>query len=292
MIRKEEQLLSQVRAHCPDLAWRHSQLNQEGQYNDILILDQAWVFRFARNAPAAATLRHEQQLLTQIGARLPLPTPQPSYAYLSPAAGEQAFVGYPYISGEPLWLERFAAIQNETIYTRLAADLAGFLQALHAIPPADLGLSTDTFAEAEPEWRDLYQRIEQKLFVYMNPQAQAAVAAHFGDYFQNPARYAFTPAVRHGDFGSGNILFDPKTGTISGILDFAFTGVGDPAVDFAGLQRFGPEFYRQCASHYPAMLTAEVRIDFYGGTFALQEALFGLEHDDPAAFAAGIETYR
>ncbi|WP_285890123.1 hypothetical protein [Paenibacillus macerans] len=27
---------------------------------------------------------------------------------------------------------------------------------------------------------------------------------------------------------------------------------------------------------------------FYKGTFALQEALFGLEHDDPEAFRSGI----
>ncbi len=30
------------------------------------------------------------------------------------------------------------------------------------------------------------------------------------------------------------------------------------------------------------------RVLFYKGTFALQEALFGLEHDDPIAFTNGI----
>ncbi|WP_237762871.1 hypothetical protein [Paenibacillus sp. A3] len=34
------------------------------------------------------------------------------------------------------------------------------------------------------------------------------------------------------------------------------------------------------------------RVKFYQGTFALQEALFGLENDDPEAFHAGIEAYR
>jgi aminoglycoside 2''-phosphotransferase len=33
------------------------------------------------------------------------------------------------------------------------------------------------------------------------------------------------------------------------------------------------------------------RIRFYRGTFALLEALFGTENDDPAAFAAGMAGY-
>ena len=291
MIDKEARLLDQVRAYCPDLTWQQGRLNEDGQYNDVLILDQAWVFRFARNAPAVATLQREHRLLTALGPRLPLPIPQPVFMQLDVGAAEQPFVGYPHLPGEPLWLERFAAIQDEAVYGRMAADLAGFLAALHTIPPADLGLDETEPAEAEPEWRDLYQRIEAKLFTFMNPQARQSVSRHFAAYFQNPARYAFTPSVRHGDFGTGNILFDAKTGTISGILDFAFTGLGDPAVDFAGLKRFGPEFYQQCAAHYPAIADAEDRIAFYQGTFALQEALFGLEHDDPEAFAAGIKTY-
>jgi aminoglycoside 2''-phosphotransferase len=40
------------------------------------------------------------------------------------------------------------------------------------------------------------------------------------------------------------------------------------------------------------MRSAAPRIAFYAGTFALQEALFGIEHDDPDAFAAGIARYR
>jgi len=37
--------------------------------------------------------------------------------------------------------------------------------------------------------------------------------------------------LRYGDFGTGNILYDPQTLTISGIIDFGFAGLGDGALD-------------------------------------------------------------
>jgi aminoglycoside 2''-phosphotransferase len=39
------------------------------------------------------------------------------------------------------------------------------------------------------------------------------------------------------------------------------------------------------------MEQAYERVKFYCGTFALQEALFGIENDDRDAFQAGMEEY-
>lgn len=42
--------------------------------------------------------------------------------------------------------------------------------------------------------------------------------------------------------------------------------------------------------HSPNIRDMMERVLFYKGTFALQEALFGLEHDDSVAFQSGITT--
>ena len=79
---------------------------------------------------------------------------------------------------------------------------------------------------------------------------------------------------------------------VTGILDFSGAGIGDPACDFAGLYIcYGDAFYQHCASVYPDMTPALNRVHFYCGTFALQEALFGLENDDMEAFHSGIAEY-
>ncbi|MCP4426075.1 MAG: phosphotransferase [Chloroflexi bacterium] len=35
----------------------------------------------------------------------------------------------------------------------------------------------------------------------------------------------YKPSLRHGDFGTGNILYNPQRQAISGIIDFGFAGL-------------------------------------------------------------------
>jgi aminoglycoside 2''-phosphotransferase len=103
------------------------------------------------------------------------------------------------------------------------------------------------------------------------------------------------PVLRHGDFGPSNILFDAASRTISGIIDFGSAGLGDPALDVAGVMGpfgYGEAFVRSIADFYPAVETFLDRARFYVGTFAVQEALWGLEHGDQGAFNSGISAYR
>jgi aminoglycoside 2''-phosphotransferase len=55
---------------------------------------------------------------------------------------------------------------------------------------------------------------------------------------------------------------------------------------------YGEAFVRSFTSVYPAVETFLDRARFYAGTFAVQEALWGLEHGDAAAFSSGIAAYR
>ncbi|MCM3337496.1 phosphotransferase [Paenibacillus sp. MER TA 81-3] len=94
------------------------------------------------------------------------------------------------------------------------------------------------------------------------------------------------------DFGTSNILIHPETGALAGVIDFGDSGLGDPALDFAALYaQYGEGFLEMCKASYGGMERVQERLDFYARTFALQEALFGIENDDKAAFENGIRTY-
>ena len=67
---------------------------------------------------------------------------------------------------------------------------------------------------------------------------------------------------------------------------------GRPAVDIAALSGYGPDFLATFQTVYPVTAATMARIAFYHGTFALQEALVGIEHGDSEAFASGIAMYR
>jgi aminoglycoside phosphotransferase (APT) family kinase protein len=166
--------------------------------------------------------------------------------------------------------------------------LAAFLRALHGVPVDEI--LPDEVAAFDPlaEWRDLYHRIRSRLFPAMRPDARDGVSRHFETFLGSPTNRQIRPTLVHGDFGTSNILYDPETGNVVGLIDFDSAGVGDPAVDLAaaycyGLQRF--------AHVYPEVSAMANRVDFYRGTFALQEVLFGAENGDDVAYRAGMAAY-
>jgi aminoglycoside 2''-phosphotransferase len=126
----------------------------------------------------------------------------------------------------------------------------------------------------------------------MRPDAREQTTTHFEGYLSQTGKYAFVPTLRHGDFGTVNLLYDAQAQTMTGVLDFGGTGLGDPAVDCAGIYSgYGEAFLHRCQAAYPEIDGMMERVRFYFGTFALEEALFGIEHDDREAFNAGIAEF-
>jgi aminoglycoside 2''-phosphotransferase len=138
----------------------------------------------------------------------------------------------------------------------------------------------------------MYAAIQDSLFPQMRPGAQDWVTGQFEQFLSDPGSFDYVPTLRHGDFGPSNILYDQNTLTITGVIDFASAGLGDRAIDFAGLRSgFGEDFLRRVARHYPIDRPMMKRIIFYQSTFALQEALYGFDNNDEEAFNNGMEDF-
>jgi aminoglycoside 2''-phosphotransferase len=291
-VNKEWRYATQIRRHYPEISIDTVRFNQDGQYNDVLVVNEALIFRFARYPVAIQTLQRELMLLRAIRDNLPLPVPNPIYQNLTTQVVGKAFMGYEMLPGTPLRRSQFQTV-GPTGRRRLARQLASFLQALHGIPITQLGpvepLSNGDTCES---YADLYDRIRRHLFPHMRHDAQEQVAHHFESSLNEPAAWAFEPKLRHGDFGIGILLFDRETQAMTGIIDLSFAGLGDPATYFAALlASFGEPFYWECANTYAVMADSLSRVQFYLGTFASQEALFGFENGDEAAFASGMANY-
>lgn len=275
----------------PDLAIASATLNDTGQNSDAVIVNGEMIFRFPKYAHVIEQLKTETAILTGIQGRVPLNIPRPEFVHLDDQAVGEAFTGYRMIPGEPLWRDTFRAIDDEGTVDALAAQLAGFLRALHGTPvseiPCDLPVR-DTYHDCA----DLYGRMRAKLFETMRPDARAWAADHFEKFLHDERNFMYQPVLKHGDFGPSNILFDHQTQRIAGIIDFGSSCLGDPAYDFAGLlSGYGEPFVDRCCTAYPEVATFYDRTRFYQGTFALLEALFGIENDDPGAFQDGMASY-
>jgi aminoglycoside 2''-phosphotransferase len=285
-------LLEQIRLRYPELRLGKVSLNEEGQYNTVLIVNETLVFRFAKVPGAVSTLRTEVAVQRCLHDRLPLPIPNPTYHNLDTEVIGRAFAGYRMIPGKPLWRPAFSSIGNVQALDRMASQLAGFLHSLHTTPAETVPIELPRH-ETHDHWTVMYDRIRGELLPFMRSEARKHVTAHFESFLHREPEWRRTePSLRHGDFGTGNILYDPERLSIAGIIDFGHVGLGDPACDFAGLlSSYGAEFYARCAAAYPEMVAAMARVRFIQGTFALEEALFGLDNGDRAAYEAGMAQY-
>lgn len=288
-IRRSDYIRS-IHAAYPELRIERLRLNDEGQYNDILIVNEDLIFRFPRHEKGIETLELETALLPRIRPFVTLPVPEPIHCSFTPRAAGHVFAGYRMLPGEPLWHETVAAIADPAIVRRLAMQLAAFLRALHGIP-------TDHFSAVLPaadwrqSWRALEGEIRAALFPHLPTAAQERLRARFAAFLDDPSNFAFAPSVIHGDFGTGNLLWNPRAGSITAVIDFASAALGDPANDVAALLTYGESFVRHGFAAYPAMEAMLPRARFYLSTFALQEALYGIEHDDPDAVERGLAPF-
>lgn len=275
-----------IQSAYPEIEIRSARLhNHDGQFSIVAVINDTLIFRFPRSEFVAETMKREVAILAQLQGRLPLPIPNPVYVSETPV-----FMGYPMLSGEPVREDTFASA-SEAVVESAARTLAGFLKALHSIPLplGDLELPID---EQREDWAAMYGEIRQKLFPFMRPDARQEVSANFERALDDSMLWRFDPVIRHGDFGTRNILCDPETMQINGVIDFGAAGIGDPAQDVGAVWSLGDSLMKHFFDHYPEMRQTLDRVRFLHSTYALQQALYALRDGNVEDFEDGIAQYR
>lgn len=280
-----------IRHLYPDLILSKIEPISTGQNNDILLINSNLIFRFPKYRSGIKQLKNEVKKLDMIRERVSLSIPNPVYRNLHQNKTECVFIGYPKIEGEPLSDRIFNKIDDMNIYRKLAKQLTNFLKELHSIP-IDEENNQEIVKIIYSEWSGLYEQIQEKLYPYMNKKGIYRTEQHFKKFLGNKAHFDIHPVWIHGDFGTSNILYNSKEQMISGIIDFDSSDLGDPAIDYAALlASFGNDFFHLLQDEEPDVALFVDRVHFYHGTFALQEALFGLENNDHEAFRNGMGDY-
>jgi aminoglycoside 2''-phosphotransferase len=288
-VNKEASYLQTLKQSCPRLDIHSARLDtSDGQFNDILYINDDLLFRFPRYEEGISDFLQEIEVLQRLQGHVSLPIPDPIYVRAETRRVGSVFMGYKMLAGRPLFRETLNSITDKVTLESFAQQLAAFLDGLHHLSPAELGLdlpAPDPLAES----KSLFSDIEQHLFPFMRRNARDSVIRHFDEYFNDPDLQEFQPSMIHGDFGGSNILFDSDT--ITGIIDFSFAGLNDPARDIAAVSTYGDEFFSRICTYYPDIHSLLPRANFYRGTFALYEALHGFRNNDKEAFASGMEQY-
>ena len=254
----------------------------QGQ-NGRLELSGGIVSKYPKTAGGAAALAQEAQVLRCLRGLLPLDIPRPL---------DDSGLSYPCLPGAPLTLQVFKSLQPQR-RGAVAAQAGAFLRAMHGLPPALLDGLVLPDADTARHWQDFYGKVSALLFPHFRTDAVEAVRWSFVRFLNRKSNFTVEPVVLHGDFGPTNLLYEEETGTVR-VVDFGSVRLGDPAADIAALmgpRGYGEPFVKSLSPHYPATPRMLERARFYAQTFALEQALWGLEHGDKEAFEDGIHKY-
>jgi aminoglycoside 2''-phosphotransferase len=286
---KEAICLQVIKEAHPGLDIHTAHLHtSEGQFNDVIFINDDLLFRFPRYEETINHFLQEIEVLQRLQGHVSLPIPNPIYLSTGTRSVGRVFMGYKVIPGKPLFRQVLREITDEPTLDALAGQLANFLHGLHQLSPTTLGLDLPA-KNVLAESRKFYSKVQEHLFPFMRADARNSVTRHFEEYFDHPGLHEYEPSMIHGDFGGSNILFDLNT--ITGIIDFSFAGPGDPAQDIAAVSTYGEAFFARICRYYPGIESLLEPAKFYRGTFALQEALHGFLNHDKEAFTSGLEAY-
>lgn len=250
----EQGYLARIRAQFPALAFGASRIITSGWDNDVVILDEALVFRFPKRDAYDARFKAEVRLLEFLGPRSPLPVPE--YTYL---ANDLSFGGYLMLQGEemrgPLF-ERLAPGARLSI----AAQLGEFLSLMHAVP-VEVARGCGFVEEGGGFWfsqahaRVMLEGIRGLVLPQLRTDEREWIEHQFSRYLA----LGWDAGIRviHSDFVPDHIFIDPAAGRVTGVIDFADVEFADPAMDFGALWQFGEAFVRQVLAHYRGEVDAD-----------------------------------
>jgi len=264
----------------PQLPVSSIRAGEDGLVHDVLIVNEEWVFRFARSDEGRNALEREAQLLALVGPHVSLRVPQ--LVHQSPTC-----LVYQFIPGVPLSRHDLLA-QDAQTRTRLLGQLGTFLHELHGIslvPGVPGETPPDTARHARDELERLYEDLERELLPFMMAWARRWAREHFRSVFEGRLELTFAPRLIHGDLAPYHLCYDPGTHSLAGVIDFGDAGPGDPAVDLASvINAYGESLLWHMEPAYPEMAGIMDRARFLAGTLELRWALAAIRTRDPAWF--------
>ena len=166
--------LDRMRAAFPALSLSTVHLNRDGLMNDVVIINNEWVFRFAKDEWVRRSLVKEARILALTGTFVSVGVPVFEHQ-------EEDLVVYPLIPGEPL--QRNDILQlDQPLQNHLGAQIATFLHQLHCIPHQVLEQQAIPLSDAvrsRDDWLRLFHDIEVELFPLLMTPAKDWVRRHF-----------------------------------------------------------------------------------------------------------------
>lgn len=268
--------LMRIRQCFPDLTFSEVQIDTDGKTTDVIIVNNDRVFRFPRTQQASQSLWRESAVLNLVQQHVHLRVPGFDHV-------EKDFASYEIIPGQHLLRTRLLRLPARA-QKHILGQLGEFLSQMHSIPETELaetGIGYSGAYRPPEKWLEFYESVERTLFPLMLTHTREWVQLHFEPLLKD-ANWMKSPlAFVNGNLGPYHILYSPEEKTLTGILDFGASSLGDPAQDIAVLlYYYGESILHKLAAYYPPLVEMIDRARFLAGIVELQWALEGMQRGD------------
>ena len=139
-------------------------------------------------------------------------------------------------------------------------------------------------------WTNEFNKVKSMILNRLDKYQIDWTLSIYEDFLSQINKHTFKPVITHGDFDITNILVNPISCELTGIIDFEDTRPFDPAVDliFYGESK---EFIEEIKKNYSHKLdkTLDERRKFYYSRSCFPYMIFGLENNIPSLVNAGFE---
>jgi aminoglycoside 2''-phosphotransferase len=228
-------------AHCPDWVVDSVEHLGEGDFCSAFLVNDAWVFRFAKHAAAEASLRREWCLLPQIAQQFEIRIPSPQLLRMDTPP---RFLAHPMLPGPELTQDRYLQL-GEGAREQCTQQLGKFLFAMHSTDPQLARQCGVEVTDQVHHHRALLSRARLHLAGKLAERELSFVEQTISAYVEAQAEEPspFRAAVLHGDLGPDHVLYDERTGAVTGVIDFGDVTIGDPAWDLVYIyEDYGLDF--------------------------------------------------
>jgi aminoglycoside phosphotransferase (APT) family kinase protein len=280
-------------ACVPSLAVEDVRYLAEGWDSTVFVINESLLVRFPKRPEVGASLERELRLLGALAPSLPAAIPSYLFSARDCAAYPFTFAGYALIEGAPLG----DAGLSPAARRGLAADAGRFLRALHDFPTErarELGAEPVSVGGGREQYRDFAAIVRTRIAPLLS-SGEAGRLMAWMDAAETERFHCFEPVVVHGDLGPEHLLVDPSSGRLTGVIDFGDCGIGDPAIDIAGLlialgEQVMPELLAAYGRAEDTALLERARR--YRRLGPLHEVIYGLDAGGEAFVVSGLNGVR
>jgi aminoglycoside 2''-phosphotransferase len=281
-----------IEGEFPDFCVHSIEKLGEGLRNAAFLVNQNYVFRFAKCETASMEMKKEAAVLPYLHQCISVDIPR--IKYFSSSSDGLFFAGYPLLSGILLDEDGVGKLEIN-VRKSLALQLSQFISELRSFHVSEATrLGTPVF-DLKIYFSKLLDEVKRYVFPLVDKKMQKYVASRFDAYLNTPRYFSYTPLLVHGDLSPNHYILDSDTCNLSGIIDFGDLCVTDPDYEYVYiLEDGGEEFTRDVlkgCGHKDLETTIE-KVSLFVTFDHLRYVMEGVRRNDEAWILEGISALK